>query len=285
MLGQALAPEGFPVARITSIGSIRISKETLEEKFKEYLDEKDIPVIIELLQDFDLCYKVRDGDNYDFPAFIKESISADMWKPESLFTVYCGRHLVCTEETDTFPPGFFSRLQVLISRVLTHEKIDHFKGSFLVDSVSYQCLVQINSASNSISLIGRAGKLFALDALQLLDLIQSQIAILVRDICPTIFLELMVPSSVDLKRHSKPRFYSIYEVISKSTDLKIRENIDTVMDETITDLLYMGDREYQQSHEGKETKVAYIPMEIIRQVQELLSDGDTVSVIAATQER
>ena len=273
-MGKALAPEGFPVARIASIGSIKISKENLEAKFKEYLDEKDVPIIIELLHDFDLCYRLRDTDNFEFPAFIKEPINAEIWKPESLFTVYCGRNLVCTEETDTFPPGFFSRLQVLISRVLTYEKIYHFKGSFLVDAMSYQCLVQINSSSNSISLIGRAGRLYAPDAIQLLDLVQSQIAILVRDICPTIFMELMIPNSADLKHHRKPHFYSIYEIISGSSGT----NNGTATNETITNLLYMGDREYQQTHERKETKLAYIPMEIVLQVQELLSDGDTVSV-------
>ena len=275
VLGKALAPGDFPVSRIASICSVKVSKETLEAKLMEYLNAEDIPVIIDLLQVFDLCYRIRDTDIFEFPAFIDKSISAEIWKPESNFTAYCGRHLVCTDETDTFPPGFFSRLQVLISKVLTHEKIQHFKCSFLIDALSYQCLVEISASSNSIDLIGRAERSYVQDAIQLLDMVQSQIAILIRDICPTIFLELQIINSTDLKRHEKPCYYSIHQIISGSSDVASSRS---AIKETITDLLYMGDREYQRNHEGKETKVAYIPVETVLQIQELLSDGDAVSM-------
>ena len=48
--------------------------------------------------------------------------------------------------------------------------------------------------------------------------------------------------------------------------------------ESATDLLYMGDEDYQREHQGRNTKLAYMPIETILQVQELLSDGDTVSI-------
>ena len=278
VLGKALAPETFPVAQIASIGSAQIPEETLRLKFSEHTDTKDISVIIDLLQHFDLCYRLKDSHTFEFPAFIESHLDYDLWKIDPQFTSYSGRHLVCTDETDSFPPGFFSRLQVWISRCLKQEKIIHFKGSFIIDAVYYQCLVQTNVSSTAISIIGRTKETSTHACMQLLDLIQNQIASLIREVCPTIFIDLMIPSSVDLKHHHvEPHYYSIHDVFAGDSNKRMVTNSVTQCTETITDLLYMGDKEYQLSHGGKQTKVAFIPMEIIMKVQELLSDGDKVS--------
>lgn len=274
VLGKALAPESFPVATITSVGSIGISEETLRAKFMEHIDEENIPVIVELLQHFDLCYRVKGGDIFEFPALIETPLDPGMWQPLHLnLTRYCGRHLVCTEETDSFPPGFFSRLQVSISTALTLEKVCHFKGSFIVDALSYQCLVQINSSSTSITVTGRSETQCVHDSIQLLDTVQSHIGDLIRNVCPTLFLKLMIPSSVDLKNHVEPHCYSIHELVSGASDTKMVAN-SAGIEESVTDLLYMGDEDFRKTHEGKQTKVAYIPTEIILKVQQLLDDKD-----------
>ena len=279
VLGKALAPGGFPAAKLTSVGSAKISEAIIQEKFKEHIDEENVSVIVDLLQNFDLCYRLKGDDTiFEFPALIETPLDIRVWKPEIMFTRYCGRHLLCAGETDSFPPGFFSRLQVSISTASTVEKVNHFKGSFLVDAISYQCLVQIDTSSTSISLIGRAGSLYAQDSVKLLDSIQAQIGSLIRNVCPTLFLELMIPSSVDLRNHVRPHCYSIHEIVARGPDAKMTANSKGT-DETVTDLLYMGDAEYQKTHEGKKTKLAYIPAEIIVQVQELLRDGDTVSKV------
>lgn len=277
VLGKALAPENFPAAKIASVGSAKISEEILRAKFMEHIDEDNIHVIVELLQHFDLCHRLKGGNIFEFPALIETALDPSMWKPELNFTKYCGRHLVCTEETDSFPPGFFSRLQVSVSTASVNERVHHFKGSFIVDALSYQCLVHVNSFSTSISLTGRSEKEYVQDAVQLLDVVQSHIGGLIRNVCPTLFLKLMIPSSVDLKNHVEPHYYSIHEILTGGSDMKMVSGTK----ETVTDLLYMGDEDYRKAHEGKQTKVAYIPTEIILQVQELLSDGDTVSRVAA----
>lgn len=278
VLGKALAPEGFPAAKIASIGSVKISEEILRAKFMEHIDEENIPVIIELLQHFDLCYRLKGENIFEFPALIEATLDPEMWKPEANFTRYCGRHLVCAEETDSFPPGFFSRLQVSVSTASVHEKVHHVKGSFIIDAFSHQCLVQIDSSSTSITLTGRSEKECVQDCIQLLDAVQSQIGGLIRNVCPTLFLKLMIPSSVDLKNHVEPQYYSIHEIVTGGLDTKMVAN-SSGSKETVTDLLYMGDADYRRAHEGKQTKVAYIPIETILQVQELLSDGDTVSSV------
>ncbi len=271
-MGKALAPESFPVSQIASIGSAQISEDVLHAKFSEHIDKEDI---LELLQHFDLCYRLKDNRTFEFPAFIESPLDFELWKPSSQFTNYCGRHLVCIEETDTFPPGFFSRLQVLISKALKQEKVYHFKNSFVIDAIDHQSLVQIVPSCTAINLLGRSGKLHARSCIRLLDVIQNQIAALIRDVCPTIFIDLMIPSCADLKLHkAEPHYYSIHETV---TGESVVLNSITNNTETVTDLLYMGDVEYQTSNGGNQTKIAYIPMEIIMNVQELLRDGDTVS--------
>lgn len=268
-----MAPESFPVSQIASVGSVTIPEEILRDAFAKHVGEKHVSVIIDLLQHFGLCYCLRGSNRlFEFPTYLKDPLDSFRWKPEPQFTRYSGRHLVCTDETDTFPPGFFSRLQVLISRALQQEQIYHFKGSILIDALSHQCLVEINSSSTSISLIGRAEESYVQNCIQLLDVAQIQIASLIRNVCPTIFLELKIPNSVDLKRHVKPEYYSIHEIVSSNSDAKTTDGR-----QSITDLLYMGDENYRREHQGKNTKLAYMPLEIILQVQELLNDGETVS--------
>jgi hypothetical protein len=275
VLGKALAPESFPAATIAPVGSFQISEEVLRAKFMEHIDEDNIHVIVEVLQHFELCYRLRGGHVFEFPALIEAKLDPMMWKPESNFSKYCGRLLICTEETDSFPPGFFSRLQVSISTASVNET-HHFKSSFIIDAFSYQCLVQMDLSNTSVILTVRSGKEYVQDAIQLLDTVQGHIGALIRNVCPTLFLKLMIPSSVDLENHIKPHYYSIHEIVARGSDMKmVAGNFGTK--ETIADLLYMGDEDYMRAHQGKQTKVAYIPTEIILQVQELLNDGDTVS--------
>ncbi len=273
VLGKALAPENFSNA-YKPIGS-QISEEALEIKLAEHVDKSDIPVIIEMLQHFDLCYRLPSSSTIlKFPAFISEPLDASLWQPNDRYTCYSGRHLSSTEEIDSFPPGFFSRLQVLVSRVLRQETMHHFKGSFIIDAATRQCLASIDVQSTAITVIGRCEKKDASGCMNLMDLVQNQIAALVKDVCPTLFITLQIPSSRDLKIHFvQPHYYSIREIVSGRSILM---NPVTKASDSVTDLLYLGDEDYRKSHTGKQTKIAYIPDEILEKVQELLNDGKSV---------
>ena len=150
VLGKALAPESFPVSQIASIGSAEITEQDLQNKFTEHVDKQHIPVILQLLQHFELCHRVRDKDIFEFPCYITSPLDKERWKPEQRFIAYSGRIFECTDETDSFPPGFFCRLQVQVSEYFKQEKTVHFKGGFIIDAVTHQCLVTINKQSTSI---------------------------------------------------------------------------------------------------------------------------------------
>jgi len=86
VLGKALAPESFPSSKIASLGSAIVTEETLQAKFAEHIDDKNIPVIIELLQNFQLCYREIGTNKFQFPTYISTSLDVKKWTKEAKFT-------------------------------------------------------------------------------------------------------------------------------------------------------------------------------------------------------
>ncbi len=280
VLGKSLAPQTFPAARITPVGAVNITEDVLQAQFAEHIDKQHIPIILELLQQFELCSRVKEDHTFHFPSFITEPLPPDQWKSEpDRFIAYIGRLFVCLEESDAFPPGFFSRLQVQASESIKLAQLSHFKGSFVADAGAHQCLVQINSSSTAIHIIGRitAGQSNA--CIQLMDAIQTMVALLVRTACPSIFLNLKVFSSSDLKAHAKePHCYRVSDVVAAHTSNSKVVNVVTGVSESPVDLMFFGDERLQKHNQGRNTKLAYLPEEMVEKVQELLEDGEKVSL-------
>lgn len=154
----------------------------------------------------------------------------------------------------------------------------HFKDGFVVDAQTHQCLAAINEQSTSITLVGRTEKGHSHSCIRLMDHIQTMIAVLIRDMCPTIFLDLKILSSSDLRQHHPhPHQYTIHNVVTALTSDQIVTNMVSNCHESATDLLYLGDQAFQESHSGLQMKVSYIPDEVIVKAQELLQDGEKVN--------
>ena len=294
VLGQALAPESFPKAKasLTRVGSHEIAKEVVQTKLAQFLDPHHISIIIQLLRDFDLCHYDRDNDTLCFPAFLTNNLDPSLWTRDAEYRSYIGRRLVCSDMTDSFPPGFFSRLQVQVLNSLRSEQIHLFKGSFLVKGGGYQCLVSIsvpakasppatmqrkNSLNyrSAITIQARASEGHLFSCYQNLDLIQTMIAQLVRVSCPTVFLDLLILSTSDLKAHSpNPYAYSIYEVISAESSGDEVVNEVTGFRDSPLDLLYLGDDSIRKISNGRHLKVAFLPEDIVERIEALLVDGN-----------
>lgn len=264
----------------------------VQRKLSQFLDHQHIHIIIQLLQDFNLCHYNRDTDKLCFPAFLTETLDHNLWKQDATYEAYIGRHLVCSDLTDSFPPGFFSRLQVQILNSLRAEKVYLFKGSFLVNGNGYQCLVDISipamasspssrmrdtAYSSAITIRARASKGHSISCCQHMDLIQTMIAQLVRVACPTVFLDLLILSSSDLKAHSSdPYCYTIYEVIAAESKGKEVVNELTGFKDNPLDLLYLGVEAVRKTSSGRNTKVAYLSQDIVQRIETLLEDGEKV---------
>lgn len=275
------------------MGSHEISKEVVQQKLAQFLDQQHIHIIIQLLQDFDLCHYNRDTSKLYFPAFLTDTLNPDLWRRDAQYEAYIGRRLVCSDVTDSFPPGFFSRLQVQVLYSLRSEHVYLFKESFLVEGTGYQCLVDISvpaiisthhvarqrdtAYSSAVTIKARARKGHLPSCCQHLDLIQTMIAKLVRVACPTVFLDLLILSSSDLKAHSPdPYCYTIYEVISAESRGQEVVNELTGFKDSPLDLLYLGDEDIRKTSSGRNTKVAYLSEDIVQRIEALLVDGEKV---------
>ena len=193
VLGKALAPAHFPVARLSPIGSHRISEDVLLAQFSEPSDRCHFPVILQLLQHFDLCHRPPAGDApLEVPCFISAPLDPQLWRPDPFFAGYIGRRFVCDDSTDVFPPGFFCRLQVQARRLLRQERVLLFKDCLVVDAGQYQCLARIGENSTAVDIVGRTGLGSEQPCVHLLDHVQTMLAELVRMACPTVFLVLQV---------------------------------------------------------------------------------------------
>lgn len=278
VLGKALAPGSFPVSRIASIGSSQIPIKVLQQKFAEHINIQYIPIIIELLQQFDLCRRLKD-DILEFPALLSNTVDLEQYWPSRPEFVYSGRRLVCTDDTDSFPPGFFCRLQVQVSNTLKQEQVMLFKESFILANEGFEVLIQINEYSTGIDLIGRIKQGFATACSQLLDQIHGILCSLIKIGCPTIFLELYILSAGDLRAHTaQPHCYPVDKVVAAENAGGQVVNGNTNHYESARNLLFFGDPNLQRQNSERQTKIAYIPKDVICTVQCMLQNGEKVPI-------
>ena len=274
VLGKALAPEGFPQAQIAPLQAPAIKEEVIKARLAEHMDANHVNVILELLQRFDLCHLDKRKKTYLFPSFSKDCFDVTLWQPDNGLH-YIGRRLSCEDETDTFPPGFLSRLQVQVYKLLQMDQTMHmFGNSFLVEVGSgYHCLVKLANRGKTLDVVGRARDTHSRACLALIDMVQGAVAALVKTSCPTVFLNVKVISCSDLQAHSDdPTIYPIDDVIRAKSGVNNRSG----KAESLVDLLYFGDQSLRTSYTSQHTPISHIRGEDVEKLEELLDDGEKV---------
>lgn len=273
VLGKALAPEGFPQAQIAPLQAPTIKEEVIKARLAEHMDTNHVTVILELLQRFDLCHLDKRKKTYLFPSFSKENFDVTLWMPDNGLH-YIGRQLSCVDDTDTFPPGFLSRLQVQIYKLLQMDQTMHmFWNCFVVEVSGYQCLVKLSDKSKVLDIVGRAKDTHSRACLALMDMVQGAVAALIKSSCPTVFLSTKVISSSDLQAHvDDPNIYTINEVIREESVVNNRSG----KMESLVDLLYFGDQSLRSSYSSQHTPISHIRGEDVEKLEELLDDGEKV---------
>lgn len=271
VLGKALAPEGFPQAQIAPLQAPTIKEDVIKAQLAKYMDNNHVNVILELLQRFDLCHLDRRKKTYLFPSFSKECFDHSLWQPDNGLH-YIGRRLSCEDETDTFPPGFLSRLQVQVYKLLQMDQTMHmFSNNFLVEVGGYQCLVKLSEKSKVLDIVGRTKDTHTQACLALIDMVQGAVAALIKTSCPTVFLNIKVISCSDLQAHSDdPIIYTTNEVIRAESVVNNRSG----KMESLVDLLYFGNQSLKSSYSLQHTPISHIREEDIEKLEELLDDGE-----------
>ena len=116
LFGPALAPHGSIIPHFKSMtGTV-----TLKEIQRVY-PELDPLSVAHLMEHFELCRPVRNGEAFEFPSLIKMESLYGLWEKEPNLTVYAGLRLQTSSVTNIFSPSLFPRTQLRLRKVFSDD--------------------------------------------------------------------------------------------------------------------------------------------------------------------
>ena len=260
-----------------------LTESQITSKLEVCTDRYFACLVLDLLHHFEVCHKTRNNGVYQFPSFITKEmdVADDKWKAGPPFVAYIGRRLSCADETDFFPPGFFPRLQIQICSLSSPKDLIHlYRNSLIIDATKIQCQVRLSRDNRSIDFIGRVTDLNAASScLQMIDHIQSLMATLSRQLCPSVFFQWSILSARNLQDHSPSlEAYSVTDIIEASHQSEVLWNNTSSCSESVDDLMYMGDKKLKKKCAGRGAKVTFLHDEIFEKLEMLLSDDKDQAV-------
>ncbi|XP_070546118.1 death-associated protein kinase 1-like [Ptychodera flava] len=217
------------------------SRSDINEVFNDFADTE---LLLNLLKIFELVFEVDrsppvpDGDvQFIAPALLVENMPESQWRMDPSKQIYFGRRIQCRDETDSFSPGFFPRLQTRLYnhfRDLGQTPSEIWKNGIKVCHV-VECLVYMIRGWRAIYICVRAkDEMNIRDCQKLLELVIC---------CPGSDIESHVLSAHSLRTHidaEKVKFYpmqTILEAEMKGVNVYDEERGD---EEATTDLLCAG---------------------------------------------
>ncbi|XP_070550397.1 death-associated protein kinase 1-like [Ptychodera flava] len=222
VIGPMLAPEIFfqYAKRLTK--KIMYSRSDVEEVFK---DLADISSLIDLLKEFELLYEVTmettEGKviRYVIPGMLENDMPEDQWKVDRTKNIYYGRRFQCRDETDSFSPGLFPRLQTRLERHF-REMDSPTKGIWkngMKVCRNVEGLIYMTKGWRAIHLCVRAKKEDDIgECYKMLELVTDDVYDVINICCPGTNIDVHILSADSLKNHSDPEnvsFYTIGEII------------------------------------------------------------------------
>lgn len=278
ILGYALAPPNYPLFPLRLYQTHVLSEEQIITSLSVCSDRYHSCLTIELLQSFEICHKLKmDGPKYRFPSFNLNKIKEEDWTPGPNYLAYIGRKLTCSNETDFLPPGFLPRLQVQLSSLSgPRETFRIFSNAIICTADSYEYLVRVSEDRSSVDFIGRLVDLkFAGICLHTLDHAQSIMMKLSRQVCPSVFFDMMILSLADLKNHiASPHVYMISEIVDATRRCVGLYNEGSKSTETVESLLYFGDERLMEKNTGRGANVMFLHEDIFEKLELLLASEE-----------
>lgn len=291
---MAQAPPTDSSSPLRAYETHALTEEQITSSFPSCNNHFYSSLIMELLQHFEVCSKVRGNPTlYHFPnLFNNNSVTTnDIWsKGHTSFPTHIGRRLLIIDETEYFPPGLFLRLQALLVTLTTPTQSVHFnERSVVIDSPQFQVCVKISLDELSIDLIGRISNneddhfQQASNCLQLIDQIQGQIVKVTRGVCPSVFLQWAFLSAKELaadfkngeniSKTNQHVFVSseIVEGFKSKTNLW---NESLKCSESVQELLFFNCPLLMETYTGRGAYLILIHDEIFEKLEDLLNDED-----------
>ncbi|XP_019616276.1 PREDICTED: death-associated protein kinase 1-like [Branchiostoma belcheri] len=211
VFGILLAPDNFPIDNIKRTAQDHVTYEELQRVFGTVAD---IPLLIRLLQDFQLCHTF-DGHTFILPSLLKQEIDERAWSPVSGKAVYFGMQIRCRTEIDSFSCDLFPRLQTLLLQAHP-DKLSQpllWKNSAKCTDGKAEALLQISQDRRKLNIFVRSNDGDREDCNSIMDLLTDMAYKLLHETSPGARSQDMVLSALDLREHSpQPHAYSREEV-------------------------------------------------------------------------
>ncbi|XP_078699884.1 death-associated protein kinase 1-like [Branchiostoma floridae x Branchiostoma belcheri] len=213
VFGRLLAPEDFPILKLqrTDKDCMYVTRQELNRVFS---DIADIPQLIQLLQDFQLCHTF-DGHTFILPSLLQQEMDERAWSPVSGKAVYFGMQIRCRTEIDSFSCDLFPRLQTLLMQAHP-DKLSQpllWKNSAKCTDGKAEALLQISQDKRRLNIFVRSNDGDRADCNSIMDLLTDMAYKLLHETSPGARSQDMVLSALDLREHSpQPHAYSREEV-------------------------------------------------------------------------
>ncbi|KAI8498548.1 hypothetical protein Bbelb_237500 [Branchiostoma belcheri] len=211
VFGILLAPDNFPIDNIQRNAQDHVTYEELQRVFD---DVADIPLLVKLLQDFQLCHTF-DGHTFILPGLLQQEMDERAWSPVSGKAVYFGMQIRCRTEIDSFSCDLFPRLQTLLMQAHSDKLSEPllWKNSAKCTDGKAEALLQISQDKRRLNIIVRSNDGDREDCNSIMDLLTDMAYKLLHETSPGARSQDMVLSALDLREHSpQPHAYSREEV-------------------------------------------------------------------------
>ncbi|XP_019647802.1 PREDICTED: death-associated protein kinase dapk-1-like [Branchiostoma belcheri] len=200
VFGILLAPDNFPIDNIKRTAQDHVTYEELERVFGAVAD---IPLLIKLLQDFQLCHTF-DSNTFILPSLLQQEMDESAWSPVSGKAVYFGMQIRCRTEIDSFSSDLFPRLQTLLMQAhpgkLSQPLL--WKNSAKCTDGKAEALLQISQDNKGrLNIFVRSKKGIRQHCTALMDVLTDMAYKLLHETSPGARSQDMVLSALDLQEH------------------------------------------------------------------------------------
>eukprot|EP00058_Branchiostoma_floridae_P018578 XP_002604067.1 hypothetical protein BRAFLDRAFT_71643 [Branchiostoma floridae] len=213
VLGSLLAPDNFPIDKVERTADDYVTVEELKRVFSAVAD---IPLLIKLLQDFQLCH-TYDGRTFILPSLLQQEMEEAAWSPVSSKAVYFGLQIRGRTEIDSFSCDLFPRLQTLLMQAHP-DKLSRpllWKNSAKCTDGKAEALLQITQDKRQLNIFVRSNDGCREDCNSIMDLLKDVTYRLLHETSPGARSRDMVLSALDLREHRlQPHAYSREEVVA-----------------------------------------------------------------------
>ncbi|XP_066271567.1 death-associated protein kinase 1-like [Branchiostoma lanceolatum] len=203
VFGPIMAPENFPIPRLERTSEAYVTKGEIERVFQ---DVADVDLLINLLQEFQLCHSYN-GQEFIFPGLLTQTMPPDKWQPtHEPRAVYFGKQVECADSTDMFSSGFFPRVQTRLMRELVNHPLLWRDGAKCVDR-NVEGLIKLSPDGRAVNICVRSAQGDKVQCGKMLQQLDSIVADVLDECSPGTGTVEKVLSARALKEH-REEFYS-----------------------------------------------------------------------------